>query len=134
MPSQSRTIKSTIIFAVAICIAVCKNAVHFLNGDEAFLTGLNKILDATVDIPVTVAASSDKCTLECTLVPPERRFVYLFETYKDISPVTSKDSERRLLTFSTTVVNIIVDMVNTGESVDPAQLLEKFEINKNTLN
>merc|ERR1712238_208129 len=41
--------------------------------------------------------------------------------------------EGRLLTFSTTVVNIIVDMAETGESVNPTQLLEQFETNKSNL-
>ena len=51
-----------------------------------------------------------------------------------MSPVTSKDSEGRLLSSSTTVVIMIVQMVDTGESVDQTQLLENFETNKNTLN
>mmetsp|Transcript_7465 Transcript_7465/g.7653 ORF Transcript_7465/g.7653 Transcript_7465/m.7653 type:complete len:150 (+) Transcript_7465:907-1356(+) len=47
--------------------------------------------------------------------------------------VAGSDGERRVL-FQTTVVNIVVDMVNTGESVDPAQLIQEFETNKNSIN
>eukprot|EP00751_Fragilariopsis_kerguelensis_P045869 CAMPEP_0170982628 /NCGR_PEP_ID=MMETSP0736-20130129/3741_1 /TAXON_ID=186038 /ORGANISM="Fragilariopsis kerguelensis, Strain L26-C5" /LENGTH=70 /DNA_ID=CAMNT_0011405891 /DNA_START=35 /DNA_END=243 /DNA_ORIENTATION=- len=50
-----------------------------------------------------------------------------------MSPVSSEDSEGRLLTSSTTVVIMIIQMVDTGVSVDQAQLVDNFDTNKSTL-
>ena len=51
-----------------------------------------------------------------------------------MSSVTSEHSGRQLQESETAVVNVIVDLAATGESVDSAQLLGKFENNKDTLN
>merc|ERR1712238_156395 len=135
MPSQSPTIDSVVPFAATVCVEAkdCENTVAKLNADDAFLTEVGEILDADTNVLVTVVEGSGICTPGCSSVPSERRFLYPFETVKDMSPVTSEDNEGRLLTSSTTVVNIIVDMVNTGESVNPTQLLKQFEDNKSDL-
>jgi len=123
-------------FAATLCVEAtdCENTAAKLNADDTFLTEVGKILDADIKVSVIVVEGSGICTPGCTLVPSERRFLYPFETVKDRSPVTFEDNEGRLLTFSITVVNIIVDMVNTGESVDQAQLLNEFDNKKDTLN
>merc|ERR1712161_83124 len=131
MPSESPTIDSTVAFAVTLCTSDCANAVAILNADAEFQKGLGNIMDPKIEVPVTVDEGSGTCTPTpgCT----GRRFLFPVETDKDMSPATSDDSEGRLLTFSTTVVNIIVDMAETGESVNPTQLLEQFEDNKSDL-
>ena len=78
------------------------------------------MLDDTVVILVTVVEGSGTCIPGCTLVPPNGRFLYPFETTKDMSPFTTKDTKGRSLSSSLSVVNIILDMVNTSELVDPA--------------
>merc|ERR1712238_378511 len=129
MPSQSPTVDSTVAFGVTICTSDCDNAVDILNADVTFQKGLNNILDPDIEVPVEVDEGSGTCTPGCT----GRRFLFPFGTDKDMAPATSDDSEGRILTSSTTVVNIIVDMVETGESVNPTQLLKQFEDNKSDL-
>ena len=51
-----------------------------------------------------------------------------------MSSVTSEHSGRQLQETETAVVNVFVDLAATGESVDSAQLLGKFETNMDTLN
>ena len=131
MPSQSPTHDSTVAFALTICTLDCENAVDSLNVDTKFQKGLNNILDPNILVPVTVDEGSSTCTPGCT----GGRFLFPFETGKDMSSATFYDSEGRLLQDQqqTTVVNIIVDMAETGESVNPTQLLEQFEDNKSDL-
>jgi len=133
MSSQSPTIDSIVVFAVTICTSDCYNAADTLNTDAKFQNRVGEILDPGIVVAVLVSEGSGICTPGCT-VPSERRFLYPFKTGKDMSPVTSDDNEGRLLQLlQTTVVNIIVDMAETGESVNPTQLLELFEGNKSDL-
>ena len=116
-------------FAVALCTSDCANAVAILNADAEFQKGLGNIMNPDIEVSVTVDEGSGTCIPGCT----GRRFLFPFETSKDMSPLTSDDSEGRLLQdllVQTTVVNIIVDMAETGESVNPTQLLKQFEDNK----
>ena len=49
---------------------------------------------------------------------------------QDITTSGNVFTEEQVQELQTTVVNIVVDMFETGESVDPTQLLKQFEDNK----
>ena len=139
MPSQSPTIASIVVLSFEICSANCQNLVTQLNEDAVFkgkvgnITANNTSINGT-EVKVLVEEGSATCLAGCKVIP-STRFLYPFETNKDMSSVTSEFSERQLQQeFQSTVVNVIVDMAATGQSVDPAQLLEELETNKDTLN
>ena len=135
MPSQSPTIDSTTVFAFKICIEKCDTAAKDLDGDKSFTNNIANIAAEGTNINgteviVEIGEGSGICIEGCS----SRRFLYQFLTDNDMSPVTSEDSEGNLLAFQTTTINVLVDMVATGESVDQTQLLGEFETNKDTLN
>ena len=147
MPSQSPTIASIVVIAATLCIENCTFAVAYLKNDIKFINGTKEIAAGDTDIKadqveLKIESGSNTCTKGCTLASSspstgpigDRRFLYPFETNKDISPISSKDSEGQLLTLQTTVVNLVIDLAATGESVDPLQILEAFEASKDTLN
>ena len=125
-----------------ICSTNCVNLVAQLNTDEVFKTQVANIAanDTDIkgdDVKVGIEIGSTTCVPGCTVITSNitsNRFLYPFETDKAVSSVTSEHSGRQLQISKSTVVNVIVDMAATGQSVDSAQLLRKFENNKDTLN
>ena len=135
MPSQSPTIDSTTEFAFEICSSKCDTAAEDLSGDQSFTGQIGDIAAGGTSIDgseviVQVGEGSGTCIDGCS----SRRFLNQFLTDKDMSPVPSEDSDGNLLIFQTTIINVVIDMVATGESVNPEELLGEVATNKDTLN
>jgi len=146
MPSQSPTIDSIVVMALTICTEDCANAAENLNNNAKLRNATQALAAqnttaASEEIVSKIEPGSSSCSPGCTSPSSSpstgqiegSRFLFPFETNKDILPISSKDSEGQLLTFQTTVVNLVIDLAATGESVDPVQIQQAFEASKEDL-